>query len=313
MKGKTLKPIIFLLLVAPFTGEVLSTSTPLFALVNPLILIPLMLLYGLGALIIREFLVKWKKGLISLLLWGAAYGIIEEALILRSVFNPNWTTGDLMVYGRVWGINCVWTIGVVIYHMLFSITTPIMLSHLAFPEVAKENWLGRKTLLISIFLFSFVAAPLFYHISSYNQPIIQYTLFAVITVLLIFLGKKTHSVESSELPTLPTSTRKIFFWGATFTPLFFLTQFIAQKAGIPWPITAIFLILWPIFIIWRIDPSFGIKFQWSPKQKLAFIAGIVSFLLYFMPLISADPIGQSVASAITLTILAKVFLKCNQN
>jgi len=306
MKNKTVKPVIFLILLAPFTGEVLSTSTPFFALLNPIVLIPLIFLYGFGALIIREFLVKWKKVFLSLLIWGSAYGIIEEGIILRSFFNPYWNIGDLAVYGRIWGVSWIWVIQVTVYHAFFSITAPIMLAHLVFPDVAHENWVSRRSLIIAALLFSFVAAPLFYLISPYNQPIAQYVLFIIITVILLYVGKKLPSIDENNLPQLPTSPKKIFFWSAIFTPLFFITTFITPKTSIPWPITAVILIVWPLFILWKIDPSFGLKFVWTPKQKIAFVAGTLSFLIYFMPLISKDPLGQVIASIITIAILVKV-------
>lgn len=47
--------------------------------------------YGFGALTIREFLIRWKKGWPSLLILGLAYGIFEEGIVVYSVFDPGWS------------------------------------------------------------------------------------------------------------------------------------------------------------------------------------------------------------------------------
>ncbi len=45
-------------------------------------------LYVPGALIVREAMVRWNKGWGSVLLLGAAYGILEEGVALSTLFNP---------------------------------------------------------------------------------------------------------------------------------------------------------------------------------------------------------------------------------
>jgi len=44
-------------------------------------------LYLPGALLIREAMIRWKKGWASVLLLGAAYGILEEGTALGTLFN----------------------------------------------------------------------------------------------------------------------------------------------------------------------------------------------------------------------------------
>ena len=55
-------------------------------------------LYGPGVILIREAFVRWKKGWASVLILGAAYGILEEGLdsqhfIIRSqIRSASWVT-----------------------------------------------------------------------------------------------------------------------------------------------------------------------------------------------------------------------------
>jgi len=66
-------------------------------------------LYGSGAIIVRELKVRWKKNYVSMFILGAAYGIIEEGLMVKSFFDPNWMNlGILGSYGRWLGVNWVW-------------------------------------------------------------------------------------------------------------------------------------------------------------------------------------------------------------
>src|SRR5512140_813410 len=74
---RRISPALALWLIAPIFGELVSGSTPLNEYLSPFTLV-LCMLYGSGALLIREMLIRWGKNWRSLLLLGAAYGIYEE-------------------------------------------------------------------------------------------------------------------------------------------------------------------------------------------------------------------------------------------
>ena len=117
-----ISPAMALWFIAPVLAELLSGSTPLNEYFNPFIIVIFGMLYGSGAILIREIVLRWKKGWVSLLLLGMAYGIYEEGLMVRSFFDPNWVDlGKLGVYGRVFGVNWVWTEHLTIFHALISI------------------------------------------------------------------------------------------------------------------------------------------------------------------------------------------------
>ena len=50
---------------------------------NPFGFVILTILYGGGAVLIRELTIRWQKSWVSLLVLGAAYGIIEEELMVK--------------------------------------------------------------------------------------------------------------------------------------------------------------------------------------------------------------------------------------
>ncbi|OLC21634.1 MAG: hypothetical protein AUH33_01400 [Chloroflexi bacterium 13_1_40CM_68_21] len=77
-----------LFVLAPVCGELLSGSTPLRAFVNPFTFLYLSGLYGSGALIVREIVRRRGLGWRNVLLLGAAYGVLEEGLVVTSWTNP---------------------------------------------------------------------------------------------------------------------------------------------------------------------------------------------------------------------------------
>jgi len=70
-------------LLSPGIPEYISGSSPTSAIVlNPPMfgfqLVANLGLYGPGVLLVREAMVRWNKGWATVLLLGAAYGILEE-------------------------------------------------------------------------------------------------------------------------------------------------------------------------------------------------------------------------------------------
>jgi len=141
-------PGLVLFFLAPITGEMLCGSSPPAQFFSVFGLLFLPVLYGGGAILVRELTLRWGKGWPTMLVLGAAYGIIEEGLEVKSFFNPYWQdVGALGAYGRWAGVNWVWTFELTIYHAVVSIAIPILLTGLLFPARRDKPWVGRKTLI----------------------------------------------------------------------------------------------------------------------------------------------------------------------
>ena len=154
-------PLLFLLLLTPGIPEYLSASSQITLLVLNPVLFFLFLganigLYGSGVILIREAMIRWKKGWASVFLLGVAYGIVEEGLALWTLFNPlAQPVGNLGFYGHWLGVNWVWTVGLLIFHSVYSIGLPIFLFGLAFPELKSKSLvsgLGVKTTLVTLII-----------------------------------------------------------------------------------------------------------------------------------------------------------------
>ncbi|MEW5942045.1 MAG: hypothetical protein AB1750_20455, partial [Chloroflexota bacterium] len=167
---RTLPPALALFLIAPIFGELFSGSSPLNEYVNPVTFVTLGLLYGCGAIIVRELLVRWQKGWIGLLLLGVAYGIYEEGILVQSFFDPGWMDlGALAVYGRAAGVNWVWTEHLIIFHAAVSIAASIAFTQALYPERRAEPWVTGRGWWIANFVGILILAPIWKLLVQYDS------------------------------------------------------------------------------------------------------------------------------------------------
>jgi hypothetical protein len=311
------KALFFLILFAPFIGEGLSTSTPVLEWLNPLVIILLVFLYGFGALITRELMIRWEKGSegwLPLLLLGAAYGIIEEGLYLMSFFNPNWAdVGILGMYGRYFGVNWVWVVELIIFHMIYSITIPIVLTHIAFPEVKEESWLGKKSFILVIAIF-ILCGPIWmlFVIDTYNYipGVAEYFGFLILTVVLIILAKRTPAILFEKKEVEIPRFKYFFFLGAIWGIGFFLIAWILPALNVPPLIPILLMPLWTIFFIWRICVSSGNGYALNEENLLGLIIGPLVFLFFL--LLVVDILSFIIFGAISILIFITIKRRINK-
>lgn len=148
-------PILCLALLTPGIPEYLSTSSSLLNLaVNPAWFLLQLLInisqYTAGALLIREAVLRWKKGWGAVFLLGLAYGITEEGLGDNTLFNSNHgADGFLGSFGRFEGVNWVWATGVLAFHVIYSIGLPILILALALPATRGRPLVGRRGIAVA--------------------------------------------------------------------------------------------------------------------------------------------------------------------
>jgi len=83
---RRLLPATGLFLGAPLIAEFLLGNFSITAIGTLGVLAPM---YGGGALMIREAARRSRRGWPSIFLLALAYGILEEGLLMQSLFNPN--------------------------------------------------------------------------------------------------------------------------------------------------------------------------------------------------------------------------------
>lgn len=281
-------PTLVLFFLAPTIGELLSGSAPPAEFFHPLMLLLLAALYGSGAILVRELRVRWRKGWPTVLVLGAAYGIVEEGLMVKSFFDPNWVDlGLLGTYGRWAGVNWVWSLQLTIYHAVFSIGIPILLVELLFPTHRDERWLGRRGMVgFALLLASDVAFGALF-LTPYRPPVVPYLLTGAIVVGLFLLARRLpgpRPATEPHLPAVPVARLALLGFGATLA--FFLIHWVLPALKVPVLLTVVAA----VGLVVGVARTVG---RWARRgltdlQRLALAGGALTFFVLLAPLQELD-------------------------
>lgn len=231
-------PPLALVLLSPLIGEILSGATRMsfiFALV------PEIMVWGFGALIIREAVRRWGGGWTSILLLGLALSVAEELVIQQTSLAPLPWPAASSGYGRLWGVNWVYFLFMLGYESVWIALVPIQLTELVFPDRRNARWLSNLGLIISgvVFLLgSYIAwfiwtqraRPIVFHAPPY-QPPVGTILLGILAIVLLALA--AYAVSKSRPAQLHATHAAPSVWIVGAAILFF---------GFPW-----YLLMAPIF------------------------------------------------------------------
>lgn len=189
----TKKPLLALAVLSPSIAELLTGSTPITTLVTnpPMFAFQFLYLigfYGGGVLLVREAAARWNKGWATILLLGAAYGIMEEGIAVHTFFqhtgNP---VGIMGSYGRLFGVNWVWATGLTLFHSIYSIALPIFMIGLFYPNVREKPWMDRGLTILVMAIYLFLIG-FFYAITPNKPDILQFSFFIGMVVGFVAAG-----------------------------------------------------------------------------------------------------------------------------
>ena len=204
-----LAPAFTLIFLAPFIAEVLSGATRvsfLFAFV------PEMMMWGCGALIIREVVKRWGGGWTSVLLLGLALSVFEECVVQQTSLAPLPWPAISADYGRAYGVNWIYFLYMLGYESVWVVLVPIQVTELIFPEWREVTWLrtgGMITIAVVFLLGARVAwyawikraRPMVFHAPDYYVPWLTIVVFLVVIAALILLAFLSRHVERSDSTT----------------------------------------------------------------------------------------------------------------
>ncbi len=273
MVNARVKAAIFISLLSPLFGEVLSGSTPPSEVIANLLAFPLLwAYYGSGLLLFRELWVRKNGGSLSLMLFGAAYGVIEEGLFIKSWFDPNWPDlGVLGHYGRVAGVNVVWAVWLTIFHTYMSIWVPVILGVLIFPALGKESLLSGRSIYLLLAIFIGMGILMFSLLNPYLPPVPQYILAVLIAISFIYLGTKVREVRRKS----SWAKRYPFLFGFSFLFSMFILFVMVPYTSIPFFIPVLLGI--PIYLLF-----FWVQNAMNWRERHLLLLGSLSFWLLFM-------------------------------
>lgn len=271
IKNKRFLSIITLLLLAPAFGELLSGSQPPVEYFKLIPFLLLTMLYGVGALLVRETVRRWKKGWISIILMGMAYGIYEEGIMVRSFFDPNWPDLQVLaVYGRWIGVNWIWSIALTLFHAIISITIPILLTELLFPSQKETLWLSKRSFTIAWIVFGLNAliGPFFGMKISFLGM-----LASIVSIVGLALTANVW-IENEDVRGRDNAKLwKIIFAGCILMILFIAGMWILPSVNFPWMLDFIFLSILPWFGVWWFN-RLGRK-TWKEEHQWAAAVGLL--------------------------------------
>jgi hypothetical protein len=231
-----------LALMSPVFAELMSGSSPPLEFFNPISFIGLLGMYGAGVLLVRETSISWGKGWATVLVLGAAYGIVEEGLAVKSFFDPGWVDlGDLGDFGRFLDVNWVWAVWLTIFHSAVSICLPILVLSVLAPGYSQVRLLSDSQYRLVLILFSLDIAVFAVLFSvEYVPPLFQYLMAAAVVVLLVAAAKRMPSDLVSARHSLPIwSPRRFMVLGF----LFLLGSFLVASGLLTRHFNSVFTVL----------------------------------------------------------------------
>jgi hypothetical protein len=272
--GRWKHPQFLLILLSPMIAELFSGSTPFAVFFSPFVFLVYLGFYGLGALIIREIVVRRRLNFSSVLLLGAAYGILEEGIVIKSWFDPNWMGAAVVSHVlRVYGISVLQPLSNVVFHAVISIGASILIVQ----SVTQSGvpWLSKRWTLFAsgLFVISAIAIALTFN---YNYKIAgwQYLLCFVLLAIFAVLGWKGLKIPSGTKMYPPLG---IWILNILFIILLFTIFYTLSYAGANWfVIIPLALVLYVGYAIIFALIDWG---RATRKHYFAAAAGIVTGLL----------------------------------
>ncbi|MBK9714521.1 MAG: hypothetical protein IPO81_24905 [Kouleothrix sp.] len=307
-------PVFVLFALAPLVAELLFGATPVSRIGG---LLPESLLYGGGAVLIRELARRRGGGWGRIALLGAAYAIVEEGLAIQSLFNPGLFNAGL-VGGRALGVNWVWSQWTIGYHVVWSISIPILLAELLFPARRAEPWLGKRGLAVVGVLYALGALAIgaifrLFVAPDFSAPLSLLVGAALVAAALVLLALRW-----------PATVRRAPTEASEGTPPAWRVGLLAALAAVAWfalldlphALREGALALLPMLaalalaaaLVWLIRRWSAPGRRWTELHRLALASGAlpISMLFGFFFVTAGSPvdqIGQGVVSLVAIGLL----------
>jgi hypothetical protein len=217
---------------------------------------------------------RWNGILILCL----AYGILEEAFVTQSLFDPDYLGLRLLDYGYIksLGIGSWWTVYVLGLHVIWSTAVPIGMIEYLFPKTRNYPFLGKSGFIIAAVLFSLVCIlPVVWRKKDQFMASTGQFVFSLIAVLLlialaIIIGriKKTKTAANRRIPGAIITGLISFLLSSAWMAMTFLMKTI--PAGLN--VAGMFLFFGSgcvLFWYWSNSSC------WSGKHSMALIGGLL--------------------------------------
>jgi hypothetical protein len=295
-------PAITLMFVAPFIGEVMSTATSLFEFGVPFVSVFDAVLYGGGALLVREATRRWALGLPGLLALGAAYGIYEEAGLTRTWFATSYQP-EMAEYSRIWGTNLLQAVHLTTFHAAASIGCSIAVVELLFPRRRQTAWIGRGGIWLvaatQILLLPLTLADA----EGFFAPCWPQMTAALTIALALVVSARFLPRWWPEPSRARGSARPLALWAGAATTAHFVVVYACPYLKVPWPVAVAVALAIPVVAVIG-APRFLPASR--DQQMLGVVIGVVGPLAVLnVALLRPDTLLAAAIAVAGLIFLAK--------
>jgi hypothetical protein len=299
-----------LVALAPFLAELVSGSTPPQIWILPPVFLTFMAIYGLSALAIRELALRFHGGPAAVLVLGLAFGIVNEGMAAHSLFNPAWPgVGVLATYGRFAGVNWLWTLWILPFHAVWSISFPIFLFRQLWPESRERRLLSDRWLLYVIPVPIVAAIADSFAFKSYPLTLLQWGGMFVAVFVLGWIGLRWGTALSRLRPLGPwfPAPRLAFATGFLFFVLGQIGAWQTPNLG-PYPVVG-FVVLLAAFLLLG---AVALGLEPTPRgdrSRFALVLGGIGFYVALSPLseFALGRIGLMFIDATLFYLLARLY------
>ncbi len=316
-------PAVTLVLLAPLIAEVLPGATRMSAI----FVFPVeMAVWGIGALLIRAAVRRYRLGWCNLLLLALALAVAEECLIQQTSFAPLVITlvkGP--AYARDFGVNWLYLLWALGYESVLVVVVPVALAELIFRNRRDAVWLSRGGLAVAAPLFALgcflawfswtqFARTKVFHLPPYTPPALAVAVAAGALVILIFLalGPFRRGLAKPSRPRAPPPAAMVGL--AAFVPAVLwyglvllafrikpdVPPLLAAAAGIALAAAALALF-----------PHWSAHANWSDRHRYATVFGAMlgSMAIGYVGFIGAthlDLYGKAVTNLVAVILLIRL-------
>jgi hypothetical protein len=300
--------ILFVTLAA-FVGTELPTgSTPVPGLLRAMFtpaLYVVILFYSLGVLLCRELAIIYKKGWLSILFFGLAYGVVEEG-----IFAKTWFADIPISYGKWIGVNWSFGFAEIIVESIFSILIPIALSRIVFKGSKNERWFRRNGLVLEAILFLLVVLLGFKaSFVQYTNPGMQIPLAVLMIAGFSAIGYFLPSSKGQSVSNC--SPINFYFMCFLLTAFIFVVEPVWLTPGtvhlLPPVIADVIGLGTAIGMAWFLQRQ-----QRSARQLFAAVLGMTSVMVLWSIFGPQRSLGAPIGSAIYLLLILFAWRKLKQ-
>lgn len=280
---RKIAPALVLFFLSPFVAEFLLGNISISAFAAMIFLAPM---YGGGAVVIREVARRFHRGWPTILLLALAYGLIEEGIVIQTLFNPHYLGLSLLAEANIpsLGIGGWWTPFVLTLHTVWSISVPIAVTEGLFAERRETPWLGKVGL--SVFSALFAVGCFMIFGGTHRQDHFQASPAQLLSVAALVVVFTTFGLSLKKVsPTQPGNAPRAFVVGI-FTFLLGLGFMSAHAKLHGWTVVGVYFALYLLAVttlaLW------SRKAAWTPLHSLA--AGGGAMLTYACTAFPEDPV-----------------------